>query len=191
MTDTTAARDSEVRLRLLMKTFIVSEAVFFLSLIVTYASFHASSDAQAARLLDPARTGIASLLLIASSATLAPASALLARRRRGWFRLSVGVTICLGVAFLTMQGLEWHRLLAGGTGVSAGLFGATFFTLTGFHGAHVLVGLLALGIVLALSSTGRLRATHSGGVEAVAIYWHFVDLVWVAVYSVVYLRLVL
>ncbi len=189
--ETDETREAETRIHLLMKAFIVSEATFFLALLIAYVYFHALSDPDAARVLDPGRTGIASLLLIASSATLAPASRLLGRGRAGWFRVSVVVTVGLGVAFLIMQGLEWHRLLVGGTGVAAGLFGSTFFTLTGFHGLHVLVGLLSLVVVMALSLSGQLRPRHRAGVEVVAMYWHFVNLVWVAVYSVVYLRLVL
>jgi len=93
-----------------------------------------------------------------------------------------------GVIFLTGQGIEWNFLIRHGQTISRDLFGTTFFTLTGFHGFHVLAGLLILGILFILSLTGNFNHKNTvNSVGAVALYWHFVDIVWVFIFSIVYL----
>ena len=93
-----------------------------------------------------------------------------------------------GFIFLTGQGIEWNFLIQHGQTISRDLFGTTFFTLTGFHGFHVLAGLLILGILLILSLTGNFKHhTTIDSVGAVALYWHFVDIVWLLLFSLVYL----
>lgn len=181
--------------KLLTGLFVFSEANFFLALVVTYIFYHsrggmglASTGAPtAARSLDVARAAGNTLLLLASSVTMWLAGRSLQRARRvglcGWLL----VTIALGVLFLVGQGNEWLRLLQAGVTISRDLFGTTFFTLTGFHGLHVLMGLVALLGVFALALAGDFPGPHNAAVEAVALYWHFVDAVWVVVFSVVYL----
>jgi heme/copper-type cytochrome/quinol oxidase subunit 3 len=163
--------------------FIASESIFFLAIVVAYIALRAGGLAAAKSELDVGRTLVFSLFLFSSSATMS-----LAERRgsRSW----LAATAALGAVFLTGQGLEYARLLGGGIAPSSGLFGTTFFTLTGLHALHVLGGLAAIAVLYVASS---LRPSRVGGAawDAVAWYWHFVDGVWVVVFSVVYLGTVL
>jgi heme/copper-type cytochrome/quinol oxidase subunit 3 len=162
-----------------MFLFIASEAIFFLSIVVAYLASREPSLADARANLDLGRTAIFSVALFSSSATVALAGA---RHDVRW----LAATMLLGAIFLVGQGSEYARLLTTGVGPSSALFGTTFFTLTGLHGAHVLVGLIVLG-ALAASSVRRAGRVGPVAWEAVSLYWHFVDAVWVVVFSVVYL----
>ena len=97
------------------------------------------------------------------------------------------MTLALGAIFLFGQTREYLGLFAHGVTISTNLFGSTFFTLTGFHGLHVLMGLVALGALLGIAMSGRLGEIKSSGFESVAMYWHFVDAVWVVIFTAVYL----
>ena len=159
--------------------FIASESIFFLAIVVAYVALRAGGLATAKTELDIVRTFIFSLFLFSSSATMS-----LAERRGS--RLWLAATGVLGAVFLTGQGLEYARLLGGGIAPSSGLFGTTFFTLTGLHALHVLGGLAAIAALYAASSLRPARVRGTAW-QAVAWYWHFVDGVWVVVFSVVYL----
>jgi heme/copper-type cytochrome/quinol oxidase subunit 3 len=159
--------------------FVGSESIFFLSIVVAYVANRDAGLSDARLNLDLARTTIFSLALFASSATMARATATFGVR---W----VLATVALGAIFIVGQGSEYARLLAAGTAPSSAMFGTTFFTLTGLHGAHVLVGLAAL-TALALANAANAKAVRPVAWEAVGLYWHFVDAVWVVVFSVVYL----
>jgi cytochrome c oxidase subunit 3/cytochrome o ubiquinol oxidase subunit 3 len=99
-----------------------------------------------------------------------------------WF-----ATIALGIAFLYGTATEWHRLIYNdGLTISTNLFGTTYYSLVGLHGFHVVVGLIALSIVMALTLLGNVRAEHAERVDVLSLYWHFVDAVWVVVFTVVY-----
>ncbi len=165
--------------------FIASESVFFVLLVLAFLALPpGSGGVSAATSLDPLRTGLYSVALFASSFTL-----LWGERGGGRGRLAAGlvVTAALGIVFLGFQAHEWSRLLAHGVTVRANTFGTTFYTLTGFHGLHVALGVVILLVLLVLTLAGRLPAGGAGAVSAGALYWHFVDVVWVAIYSVVYL----
>jgi heme/copper-type cytochrome/quinol oxidase subunit 3 len=97
------------------------------------------------------------------------------------------LTIVLGGIFLCGQGLEYSELISENLTISRDLFGSTFFTLTGFHGFHVIVGLLLLSVALWVMVQGKEGEITEPGLTCVSLYWHFVDAVWVAVFSVVYL----
>src|SRR2546428_7499952 len=159
--------------------FIASESVFFLAIVLAYVAYRDAGLATAKANLDVARTAIFSVALFSSSATMAIAAR---RASRSW----LVATIALGTMFLVGQGSEYARLLASGIGPGRELFGTTFFTLTGLHGVHVLGGLIALSALLAAHSR-RPSALRPLAFEAVGLYWHFVDAVWVVVFSVVYL----
>jgi len=176
-----------------MLAFIASEATFFLLLIIAYVYYQARppSGPTAANSLDPLTTGIFSLFLFASSFTIWRAGKSLSAGSRRRFSAWLIATILLGVIFLAGQAAEWSRLISARTTISTNLFGTTFFTLTGFHGAHVLIGLLALAILAVLALSGNVRGPRSAGVETISLYWHFVDLVWVAIYAIIYLQLLL
>jgi len=98
------------------------------------------------------------------------------------------VTVLLGAIFLAGTAREWHRLIyRDGLTIATNLFGTTFYPLVGLHGSHVIVGLVMLGLCCVFAATGALRAVHAERVEMVSWYWHFVDGVWVVVFTVVYL----
>ena len=159
--------------------FIASESVFFLAVVLAYVAYRDAGLATAKANLDVSRTAIFSVALFASSGTVA-----LAGRARGpkW----LAATMVLGTLFLIGQGSEYARLLSERIGPGSALFGTTFFTLTGLHGLHLVAGLVALAALF----TAHLRsakAVRPVAWEAVGLYWHFVDAVWVVVFSVVYL----
>ena len=94
---------------------------------------------------------------------------------------------CYGAAFLVCTALEWHGLIFDhGLTLSTNLFGTTYYALVGFHAAHVVVGLLLLSGVLVLAARGHVRTEHTERVDLLSWYWHFVDTVWIAVLTVVY-----
>ncbi len=177
------------RNKLGMILFVVSESIFFALLILAYVFYHRTSGegAAAAKMLDPMKTGAFSIALLSSSATVWGAER--QRRRKsgigaGWWLLA---SIFLGAIFLVGQGLEYSHLLRNHVTISRDLFGTTFFTLTGFHGFHVLVGLLMLAILAGLAFFGREREPTLEATGVVAIYWHFVDAVWIVIFGVVYM----
>ena len=165
-----------------MALFIASESIFFLSIVAAFIALRGSGLATAKTELDIGRTFVFSLFLFASSATMTIAER--RRSRDGWRWLVV--TAFLGAVFIAGQGLEYLRLLGTGISPRAGMFGTTFFTLTGLHGLHVLVGLVAI-VGLVVAARAPRAAVRDTAWEAVAWYWHFVDGVWVVVFSVVYL----
>src|SRR5258708_32862911 len=127
-------------------------------------------------------------VLLVSSLTLWRAERALRRSDRPTCLKWLAITIGLGIVFLINQGAEYAGLLHGGLTISSSMFGSTFFTLTGFHGLHVLGGLVVLAIMLVLAKRGALTAGQSDVLTAIGYYWHFVDVVWIVVFSVVYLR---
>jgi heme/copper-type cytochrome/quinol oxidase subunit 1 len=171
--------------------FIVSEAAFFLILVITYVFFNPAVGATgptASSVLDVGRTGAFTACLVASSGTLWLSERRLDRKEHAAAARWLFVTIVLGVLFLVGQGGEYLGLYRRGVTVATNLFATTFFTLTGFHGLHVTVGLVAMSIVLGLALAGDFRRRHSTLLRAVGLYWHFVDVVWLVVFSIVYLR---
>jgi len=173
--------------RMLMLFFISSESLFFVSLIVLYSvyAFHFNS-AQ----LEIRRTFFFSLALFASSGTLIIGEKYLHRGNRKMFNLFLVATIVLGAIFLIGQATEYAKLYAEHTTItSVGEFGTTFFTLTGFHGFHVFMGLVALTSLLLLNRDWR--PGNESPVKSIGYYWHFVDAVWVFIFSIVYLRTLL
>ncbi len=173
-----------------MVLFLAGEVIFFGLLILAYLYYRgqwAATGGPTDDVLDVPLTALFTALLLASSVTywLAERSLARGRRRGGWGWLLV--TLLLGVAFLIGQAVEWMTLFAEGITIGSGLFGTTFFTLTGFHGFHVLMGLVAIGVLFVQAAAGAFRGPHSSALATTALYWHFVDGVWVVVFSVVYL----
>jgi len=169
--------------------FLLSEANFFLILLVAYVYFHSlpSDGPTAANSLNPMRTLAFSICLFLSSATIHLAGRSFRLGERRAVSVWLALTLALGAIFLFGQSREYLGLFAHGVTISTNLFGSTFFTLTGFHGLHVLIGLCALGALLGIAMNGRLGEIKPSGFEAVSMYWHFVDAVWVVIFAVVYL----
>ncbi len=180
------------RNRLGVAVFLLSEVAFFIFLILAYVYLHnrVTQGPTPAQALDPASAAIYTIFLLASSLTVWLAGRSLRRHRTlAWFWLAA--TVVLGLIFLIGQGREWRRLYKEHIYVSTNVFGTSFFTLTGFHGLHVLMGLIALTILLGLVGAGRIRGPNSAALESVSIYWHFVDVVWIVIFTVIYVTVAL
>ncbi len=177
--------------------FVASEAIFFTLLLVTYVVFNTRAGLDdgspgdgpsAASSLSVVRTGVFSVFLLTSSLTFWLAERNLKRRRQRAFKTWLAVTIGLGSLFVAGQVWEYAGLLADNVTISSNLFASTFFTVTGFHGLHVTAGLVALGVMLWFGYKNYLTEKRGKVFSAIGIYWHFVDVVWIAVFSIIYLR---
>jgi cytochrome c oxidase subunit 3/cytochrome o ubiquinol oxidase subunit 3 len=127
------------------------------------------------------------ICLLSSSVTIHLAVRALRNGQMAAFRAFWAATTLLGAIFLLGTGREWGRLIyTDGLTIQTNLFGTTYYSLVGLHAFHVTVGLLGLGIVLALALAGRVTQEHAERCDVLAMYWHFVDAVWVVVFSVVY-----
>ena len=157
-----------------MLLFLLNDAVLFFMLIAAYVYFHSSTAPTAARSLHPGLAAIFSLCLLASSGTMWRAAA---TGGHSW----LAATLLLGVIFLCGQGSEYWRLFRQNITMSRSQFGTTFFSLTGVHALHVLVGLILIAILM--SRGAGLRPA----LPSIALYWYFVDAVWLVIFAVVYL----
>ena len=172
-----------------MLLFIASEVMFFGGLFATYFNARATTSGawgppEGAHELDIALAGVLTAILVASSFTMQFGVWAIRRGDTGKLKLWTAITLGLGVLFLVGQLYDYSQL---GFGVGDGVFGTVFYTLTGFHGAHVFGGAVGLTIVLARAMRGQFSARNHVAVEAVSMYWHFVDVVWIAVFSTIYL----
>jgi heme/copper-type cytochrome/quinol oxidase subunit 3 len=161
--------------------------MFFLLLIAAFVTFNHATGATSRKALEVGRSALFTFFLLASSVTLSQAERALRSSQRRQFLGWLFITLLLGFIFLINQACEYARLLHNGITISSSLFGSTFFTLTGFHGLHVFGGLVVLTAMFILGKTDRLTSRRADVFTAVGYYWHFVDLVWIVVFSVVYL----
>ncbi|MCA9233958.1 MAG: cytochrome c oxidase subunit I [Planctomycetales bacterium] len=171
-------------------SFIVSEAIFFLLLLVAYVVFNTDADTDgptADSALNVTRTAVFSAFLLASSLTFWLAERSLRAGKTPDFLRWLGATILLGVVFLSGQAWEYAGLLAQDVTVDRNLFASTFFTVTGFHGLHVTAGLIALAIMYALGKNKHVTSAQAQPFGAIGVYWHFVDVVWIFVFATIYL----
>ncbi len=172
-------------------SLIASEAAFFLVLILAYVYFDAtvaSGGPTASTALDLPKAGAFTACLLASSVCLWRSERTLARGDRDASTRWLLVTIGLGIVFLAGQGREYAGLWRRGVTLTSDLFATTFFTLTGFHGLHVAAGAIALTIALGLIRSGDCAQERPGTLRAIGLYWHFVDVVWLVVFTLVYVR---
>ena len=172
-----------------MLLFIASEVMFFGGLFATYFNARATAPGawgppEGAHELDIVLAGVLTVILVASSFTMQLGVWAVRRGDTGRLKMWTGITLILGVLFLMGQLYDYSQL---GFGIADGVFGTTFYTLTGFHGAHVFGGAVGLTIILARALRGQFSARNHVAVEAVSMYWHFVDVVWIAVFSTIYL----
>jgi heme/copper-type cytochrome/quinol oxidase subunit 3 len=167
--------------------FISSEALFFVSLIIAFIVYRGRDLPEAAGHLDVARTAIFTVALLASSGTIMLAERQFKRGSLGSARAWLAVTVLLGLVFLIGQGIEYFGLLRQNITPQSNLWATTFFTLTGFHGLHVFVGLIVLSIILGVALAREVTQRRHTALTAAGLYWHFVDGVWIVVFSLVYL----
>ncbi|WP_196891033.1 cytochrome c oxidase subunit 3 [Aureivirga marina] len=176
--------------KLLMQLFIASESLFFVALIIAYIYFRNFSDTWEAstNYLNVKRTAIFSIFLFSSSGTITVAKYALENNKRKLLISSLILTILLGATFVFGQVTEYMDLYQQEVTIDQNIFGSAFFTLTGFHGFHVFLGLIILTIylILTLLDVFRMRDPSSAFLAA-EWYWHFVDVVWVFVFFIVYL----
>ena len=175
-----------------MLTFLASEAMLFAGLIGGYMVLRGGAGAgwempEALKNVETmVKTIVATIFLMSSSFTLHFAESGLIKRGKGG-KFLLFVTILLGSAFLTNQALEWINLHNEGFWFNtAGIMGSCFFVLTGFHGLHVFIGVILLCISLIRALAGKVTPTKHGFLECTGLYWHFVDIVWVFLFTILY-----
>lgn len=126
--------------------------------------------------------------LLSSSVTIWLAEREIERGRTRVFGALWGLTILLGLIFIVGTGVEWHTLIyQRGLTISTNLFGTTFYSLVGLHATHVIVGLIGLSTIMVFTLLGYVNQSHAERIKVFALYWHFVDAVWVVVFTVVYI----
>jgi cytochrome c oxidase subunit 3/cytochrome o ubiquinol oxidase subunit 3 len=167
---------------------IATEAALFTIFVVAYLFYigKSVSGPSPAQVLEVPMW--ATVCLLSSSLTIVGAQRALGQQRMSRFQLWWVLTIFLGAAFLWATAREWYRLIArNNVTIGTNLFGTTFYSLVGLHATHVTVGLVLLFLVFVFSLRGQVRWAHGERLEMLAWYWHFVDVVWVVVFTVVYL----
>src|SRR5437762_987948 len=173
-----------------MWLFLVSDALTFGALLAAYGAMRNGSPdwPVPSHILGIPLTAFNTFVLICSSVTMVKAlSAIRHGNQAGLQKYLLG-TILGGITFLSIQAYEWTHLIKNeGLALRKDLFSATFFTITGFHGFHVTCGVIYLGVILALARRGHFSAENNHRVEVAGLYWHFVDLVWILVFTFVYL----
>ena len=176
--------------RVLMWIFLASECLFFGALISTYLIFRNESlqGPDPAEILNIPVTSASTFVLLMSSLTMVLAVYGAQHGRLGMMKLMLLATIVLGIGFLGFQVYEFISFAHEGLGFTTNQFGSTFYVLTGFHGTHVGVGVLYLTSLLIASNRrtglGSERALH---VDLAGLYWHFVDIVWIVIFTIIYL----
>lgn len=175
--------------KLAMWGFLFSEVVFFSSLIGTRFAFKFRGVEwhSAAATLNVPLTSVNTFILICSSLTMALGLNAIRHGDAKKMRKMLAFTALMGLAFVGIKVSEYIHLIGEGHGPAAGQFYTTFFVLTGFHGLHVLAGVVGLAYLIARSYKGHLTAEHHDHVEFVGLYWHFVDIVWIVLFPLIYL----
>jgi cytochrome c oxidase subunit 3 len=171
-----------------MYCLIASESAIFTIFLVAYI-FYIGKSASGPRPQDVLRVPVLfTICLFSSSLTIHFAVRLLRRGNLRYFGLWWLLTFALGASFLAGTVREWrHMIYDKGFTIQSNLFGTSYYSLVGLHAFHVTVGLLALGTVALLTLFGRVRQEHAERTEVLSMYWHFVDAVWVVVFTVVYI----
>jgi heme/copper-type cytochrome/quinol oxidase subunit 3 len=172
-----------------MWAFLGSECLFFGALISSYLLYRGRSiqGPFPGQVYDIPYTSVSSFVLLMSSLTMVLALSAIQRGDHRKLRAWLLATALLGITFVGGQVFEFTVFINEGLTLSRNLFGSSFFVLTGFHGAHVTVGILMLLTLYGQSLAGRLPTERALRVELVGLYWHFVDIVWIVIFTVVYL----
>jgi cytochrome c oxidase subunit III len=173
--------------RIGMYCLIIGESAIFTIFVVAYVFYIGKS------LYGPTPQQVLevpiinSIALLSSSVTIWLAERNLEHKKMKPFAFWWAITIFLGAFFLVGTGLEWHKLIyEDHLTISTNLFGTTFYSLVGLHATHVIFGLFGLSLVLIFTLTGHVREEHAQRIEVLALYWHFVDAIWIVVFTVVY-----
>ncbi len=184
-----------------MWVFLTSEVMFFTGLIGAYLILRSNPGVEWAlpgEVLNVPLTAFNTFILICSSVTMVKAFAAIESGDQKGLRLFLVATVVLGAFFVGVQGFEYYKLIEEGFLPHCGeelaalvpschLYGSTFYTMTGFHGTHVSIGVLCMIWVTVKAFRGKYTQGDHGGVEVIGLYWHFVDLVWILLFTIVYL----
>ena len=175
--------------KLFMWTFLSSDCLFFGALIATYILYRGRSQSGPfpKDVFNIPYTSVSTFVLLMSSLTMVLTLSAIQRGDIRSFRIWTLATALLGCVFLGGQAFEFTDFVAKGLRPSTNLFGSSFFVLTGTHGTHVGIGVIMLLSLFGFSLTGRLRQESAIYVELIGLYWHFVDIVWIVIFTLVYL----
>ncbi len=166
---------------------IGAEVIFFGSLIGAYLQHYATNRPTAHEVLDVPLTALTTFVLITSSLMMVLALDSIRKGDGRKMQIFLIATAVFGLLFLMGQFFEFTELWHDGITPASGMFGTTFMTLTGFHGTHVLIGIIWIFMLVARAMSGGVTRDNHLAVELVGLYWHFVDLVWIVIFTVVYL----
>jgi cytochrome c oxidase subunit 3 len=179
-----------------MWVFLCSEVMFFTGLIGSYIVLRFASPfwPQPSTVLNVPLTAVNTFILICSSVTMVQALAGIRAGNPAKMKLFLSLTLLFGAIFLSIQGVEYWKLLhehtrhyPHGFNPHASLFGSVFFTTTGFHGFHVFCGVVCIAFVTGKALLGKYTQASHQGIETIGLYWHFVDLVWIVLFTIIYL----
>ena len=179
-----------------MWVFLCSEVMFFTGLIGSYIVLRFATPfwPQPSLVLNIPLTAMNTFILICSSVTMVQALAAAQRGDAGKMKLFLCLTLLGGSIFLSIQAVEYWKLIhehtklyPHGFNPHVSLFGSVFFTTTGFHGFHVLCGVVCIAFVTGKAFLGKYTQAHHQGIETIGLYWHFVDLVWIVLFTIIYL----
>jgi len=170
-------------------TFLGSECLFFASLISTYMVYKGRSvvGPYPGEILNIPLTSVSTFILLMSSLAMVLALDGVQRGNRKLVLIWLGAVIVLGSGFLGFQVYEFSHFVHEGLTIGTNVFGSSFFVLTGFHGAHVTGGVIWMITLWILAARGKLKPADSLKVEIAGLYWHFVDIVWIVIFTLVYL----
>ena len=176
--------------KLAMWVFLGSECLLFGGLISTYMFNKGRigpDDIGPNDVFDIPFTSVSSFVLLMSSLTMVFAVSAIANGDQRGNRIWLATTAALGATFVAGQVYEFTAFYSEGLGFTTNLFGSAFYALTGFHGAHVTIGIIMLMSLLVMSFRGNLGTERAETVEIIGLYWHFVDIVWIVIFTIVYL----
>lgn len=171
-----------------MSSLIIAESAIFSIFVVAYL-YYLGRDVSGPTPHEVLELPIfGTVCLLSSSFFIYLAEHAITVGKMGAFKLWWAVTILLGAIFMVDTAIEWHKLITHDhLTIATNLFGTTYYSLVGLHASHVIIGLIMLLFTLAFALTGKLNPTHAERVKVLALYWHFVDAVWVVVFTVVYI----
>jgi cytochrome c oxidase subunit 3 len=173
-----------------MWVFLVSEVMFFTALIGSYIILRWGTGAEwpePRTVLAIPVTALNTFILICSSVSMVKAYAAATKDDQAGLKKWLLLTVLGGATFVSVQAYEYHHLVEKGFLPGSGLFGTTFYTMTGFHGFHVTCGVISMIWVTIRAFRGKYAGGNYRGVETIGLYWHFVDLVWIILFTIVYL----
>jgi heme/copper-type cytochrome/quinol oxidase subunit 3 len=174
--------------KMLMWAFLGSDVLFFGTLIATHLIYRGESvEGPTENILAIPITTVSTLVLVASSLAIVMSLSYLQENKMGHARFWLALTAMMGMTFIGFQMFEFTEFAHEGLTPRTNLFGSTFLIMTGFHGTHVAVGVLWLWSLFFGTFKGKLRADNANELEIAGLYWHFVDIVWIVIFGVVYL----